>query len=333
MALNADLLYRLTEKKRYSDELSNLYSAFDQKRAGRISECCSEMYVNDNGDFYRTWFCADKFCPVCSFRRTKIMEARMFGTVEELIKKGFQFIFVTYTVPNCSAEDLRKVCLKMSKASSDLQAKYRRSLRGSFKGLEVTYNEAFNTYHPHYHVLYVVDKDYFVTDKYICQSRLADIWTGLNGLTGKIFDSEGNITPCVVHVKKVRPDSITSDKEYIGLVKAVLETTKYPFKLDDLFSIEDYETKLQVLQTLHKSLRHLRMYSFSGILKQVEKEINIDFEENFRFIQLPVGRMADSSLIFHNYYWNSLSRYYIYRKSCVFDELAKSVPRTHHPPY
>ena len=82
--------------------------------------------------------------------------------VKELYKTDVP-LMLTLTVPNCSEENLGKVVSEMSKAYHRmfLRTPIKKAVRGWFRALEVTYNEEQNTYHPHYHVLLMVPKNYF----------------------------------------------------------------------------------------------------------------------------------------------------------------------------
>ena len=47
---------------------------------------------------------------------------------------------------------------------------------GYIRKLEITYNSEKNTYHPHYHLILCVKKNYFKDKKYIKQSKWLEMW-------------------------------------------------------------------------------------------------------------------------------------------------------------
>ena len=88
------------------------------------------------------------------------------------------FIFVTLTAPNVKAEELPAEIDKYNLAFKKLTK--RKEIAPIFDGyirkLEITYNADQQTYHPHFHVLFVVNKSYFTSRYYVKQAKWLELW-------------------------------------------------------------------------------------------------------------------------------------------------------------
>ena len=93
------------------------------------------------------------------------------------------FIFVTLTAPNVKAEELPAEIDKYNLAFKKLTK--RKEIAPIFDGyirkLEVTYNADQQTYHPHFHVLFVVNKSYFTSRYYVKQAKWLELWREVTG--------------------------------------------------------------------------------------------------------------------------------------------------------
>lgn len=197
-------------------------------------------------------FCGNRFCPVCSKNKAR-KDARVLDFALSYLKSEYEqeFVFLTLTVPNCKAKDLRNLTLRMNKAVSKLMKRkqFLNIVNGWVKKVEVTYNsntksKSYDTYHPHIHMLVSVDKDYFYNSKkYISHAKWLKAWQEV------MKDPSIN----QVSVKK-------ADKN------AVLEMSKYMAKDSDYLHSKD------VFETFYKSLKGLRLLTYSKNFKEaIEK--------------------------------------------------------------
>ena len=98
----------------------------------------------------------------------------MFGQTNKITDKILEqlpttrFIFVTFTVKNCSAEKLEETINLMNQGFKDLtnknrkiscSAKLKNNLLGYIRAMEVTYNSDEDTYHPTYIVFLPLKQD------------------------------------------------------------------------------------------------------------------------------------------------------------------------------
>lgn len=112
---------------------------------------CSSI-LNAQGDKLTSRYCGNRFCKVCNRIRTgKLIN----GYADQLLSlKDPQFL--TLTIPNVSALELRDTVKNMGKTMRKIQDNRRKNDLPLIKGvrkLECTYNTNLNNYHPHYHLI------------------------------------------------------------------------------------------------------------------------------------------------------------------------------------
>src|SRR5699024_3425184 len=115
-------------------------------------------------------------------------------------------------------------------------------VKGYARKLENTYNEERNDYHPHFHVLIVVDRNYFNNNwSYIKRDRWLELWRQVTK----------NPLITQVDVRKVR--SLKENRIY--------EIAKYSAK------DSDYLINQEVFEVFYKALKGKRLIVFSGLFK------------------------------------------------------------------
>ena len=233
----------------------------------RVATCGDTLRFIRNEDgslkLYQAYFCKNKLCLMCNWRRSMKYAYQTSRIVDEAIKqspKG-RFIFLTLTVKNVEGEALNSTISQLTKSFDRLfkRAKVQRNLLGYLRSVEVTHNEDDNTYHPHIHVLMMVRPSYFQSKKdYITQKEWGDMWSQ---------SLKVSYTPMV--------DIRTVKETGKGLRGAVLETAKYPTKPIKL----DVENK-QVVDDLYNGLYRKRQLGYGGIFKEIKKSLALDDVEN-----------------------------------------------------
>ena len=167
---------------------------------------------------YQAYFCKNKFCPMCNWRRSMKYSYQTSRIVDEAIKqepKG-RFLFLTLTVKNTEGEALSSTISQLTKSFDRLfrRAKVKKNLLGYLRSVEVTHNEDDNSYHPHIHVLMMVRPSFFQSKKdYITQKEWSDMWSR---------SLKVDYVPMV--------DIRTVKEKGKGMRGAILETAKYPTK-------------------------------------------------------------------------------------------------------
>lgn len=237
-----------------------------------VKQCADIMEFVEDSEGYRrlkrTWFCKNKLCAMCNWRRSLKYSYQAGKVVDRAIEKypKARFLFLTLTVKNVPASELNGAVSEMAKSFHRLfrYKKVDKNILGFLRATEVTRNKKTGEYHPHLHVLLMVKPTYFKNkENYITQKEWSELWQKA---------SKVDYVP-VVNIKAVKPDE---DK---GLVGAIKETAKYPVKPFDLEGASkemDEEEKTQVTGELYEGLYRKRQISFGKLFKELKKELELD---------------------------------------------------------
>jgi hypothetical protein len=112
---------------------------------------CSSV-LTQKGDKLTSRYCKNRFCKVCN----RISTGKLINNYAPILDKLTDKQFVTLTIPNVAAENLRSSIIKMNKVMRLIQDKRRKAKKPLIKGirkLECTYNTFLNNYHPHFHLI------------------------------------------------------------------------------------------------------------------------------------------------------------------------------------
>lgn len=217
---------------------------------------------------YQGNFCTNRFCPICS-KKKAIKDAVELKVTTEYVTKELkrQYIFVTFTAPNVSGENLSEEIDKYNKAFNHFVKlkKYKNVIKGYIRKLENTYNndknsKSYNTYHPHFHVLISVTSDYFSVN-YIPREEWLKDWQ----------DVMNDKTITQVDVRRLQ----TQNKNMLD--KSILELTKYIAK--DSNYLEDEE----VFLNFYKGLKGKRQYAYGGDFKLAREKLKNGELEDYYF--------------------------------------------------
>ncbi|WP_338429191.1 protein rep [Streptococcus thermophilus] len=249
-------------RKILSLKLADIFKELQYKKTfvERVVSCGDTLRFIQNQDgnlkLYQAYFCKNKLCPMCNWRRSMKYSYQTSRIVDEAIKqepKG-RFLFLTLTVKNVEGKALNSTISQLTKSFDRLfrRAKVKKNLLGYLRSVEVTHNENDNTYHPHIHVLMMVRPSYFQSKKdYITQKEWSDMWSQ---------SLKVDYVPMI--------DIRTVKETGKGLRGAVLETAKYPTKPIKL----DVENK-QVVDDLYNGLYRKRQLGYGGLFKTIKKQL------------------------------------------------------------
>ena len=195
--------------------------------------------------------CKNRFCPMCAWRKARKNALKISVLMQYLREEeNKEFVFLTLTAPNVKAEELDDEIKHYNKSFQRLMQRkeVKNTVRGYVRKLEVTYNKERNDYHPHFHVILVVDKQYFNNkNQYIKRDRWLELWQ----------QSTKNDLITQVDIRKVKQ---TDNK------KEVSEIAKYSAKDTDYLEDE------KVFDTFYKSLSGKRLIVYSGLFKDASKK-------------------------------------------------------------
>lgn len=256
------------------------------KTVNRFETCRSFMHHLTNIDFsvkrlHKTDACGNRFCPLCIWAMAKkdaIKISVMMDAVKEIEDK--EFLFLTLTAPSVTGEELRDQIDNFNKGVNRLfqRRNVKRVVKGYIRKLEVTTdqekyvtedlykrkkdyydlrglkvgdpNPTYNTYHPHMHIIVVVNKSYFnKPSEFISKKKWLDMWRSCM--------KDNSITQ--VDARKVHSTKA-------GNSKAVLEIAKYSAKGSDLYHSE------KVFDTFYGALKRRQLVVYSGMMKDYAKK-------------------------------------------------------------
>lgn len=242
-----------SKKKLIPDFFKKIKNKVSEKMSLKIFECGDIVgFLKSKGEKIRLHggnFCNNRFCPLCSWRKAKkdgYLLMLLFSVVQKIHKK--ELIFLTLTAPNVVGEllefeikDFNKAFERMSKTLA-----FTSICKGYIRKLEVTYNAQENTYHPHFHVVIAVNKNYF-TKNYINQKKWLEMW--------QVAKRNPKITQ--VDIRKVKMNDM----------KDVYEMATYSAKASDYLYSEE------VFDVFYNSLKGKQLITFNGLFKEILKEI------------------------------------------------------------
>ena len=260
------------EKKEQNTVYAEYLAMLRYLKMSRVSKCADVLRfaITDTGHLKlkQTWFCKSRLCPMCAWRRSMKYAVDTSKIIEEAVKrepKG-RWLFLTLTTKNTTnANDLSNeiksysVALRKMLRSKPLKD----TVLGFSRGIEVTVNKENGTYNQHMHVLLFVKASYFKGGRYISKTEWVQLWRKAMKLD---YDPS-------VDVRAVK--GANSDERF----KAVLEVAKYPVKSKDYLVRDDKEsldTNLKIVNDLENALHRKRLTAFGGLLKVIQKELNIE---------------------------------------------------------
>lgn len=251
-------------------------NAWAKKRSDRIQQCSNYLQFGDyvsaeTGEVTRrlvaAQFCRDRLCPMCAWRKSLVMFSQVSQIMDWVAEREETVpIFLTLTVRNCPGKELADTIDKLLKSWSRMmnsksnRKPWKVSL-GWFRALEITYNKAENTWHPHIHAIVLVEPDYFTDEtKYIDQPSWIAEWRRALGVD---YDPS-------VDVRTVKGDR----------AKAVAEVAKYTVKPGEWLDLDDAEGTDARVELLAKVLKNRRLTAFGGLMKEAKKALALEDVEN-----------------------------------------------------
>lgn len=277
-------------KKIQNDKIAVFYDKLGQKKKASYLRNCSNQPVfyidpeTNESKILTNFFCRQRLCPMCSWQKAKKTFSNIFSVISDIEFKDLKYIFITLTIKNCKSDELSNnldILFKgWRRLTSNKKQPFRKIFVGMFRSLEITYNSETNTYHPHFHILCAVRKEYFSKENkdYLNQDKLIKIWKKACNLDYKPS----------VDIRKVK------NEEY----KAVAEVAKYTVKSSDIESA-------QVLKILDSALFRRRLISYHDLFKEVKAKLELEDEDDQNISDANFNSiLANSAIIKKMFRWN-----------------------------
>lgn len=334
--LDNEIKTKFTPKRAASDLLSQSYYRLGyENKAQRVSDCgtllefrrplggfptpppasgCAEAAGNPEGwKLHTANFCRDRLCPMCSWRRTYKIYSQI-SRIMDVIENDYVFLFLTLTVPNCSADELPQLIDELQDGWHNLihYKRFKTSVKGFFRALEVTRNTdktspSYNTYHPHFHTILAVKKSYLTSRDYIQHSEWLDMW--------RKAMRDNSITQVDIRRCKSKNDIVQGEQAVKALGAAVAEVAKYSVKSADYlgkfnkdgvliapFPIDEID---KAVFTLGAALSGRRLTALGGVFKDVFEKLSLDDCEEGDLVHIDGTEMrSDVAYMIRKYNWS-----------------------------
>ncbi|MGM9904179.1 MAG: protein rep [Enterococcus sp.] len=279
------------ERKLKNIELAGRLDKLGYRSFERVYQCAEVLKFVEQQDgtkkLYQSYFCKNKLCPICNWRRSMKYAYQAELVVNEAMKrypKG-RFLFLTLTIKNVSGKELNKTLSKMTEGFRRLMMykKVDKNILGYLRATEVTYSSEHENYHPHLHVLLFVRPSYFRSkEDYLKQEDWTKLWAKAMKL---------DYVP-VVDIRAVRA------KKQQDLKSAIIETAKYPVKPFDVDTSKEQLTekdKDRVTADLIDGLYRKRQIGFGKLFKEIKAELELDSIEEGNLVKTGADETTEST--------------------------------------
>lgn len=232
-------LYKKAKNNYFSKSLARNLMMLDSKLKKGYKrtyfDCCNT--IKQEHQKFTSRYCGARWCNTCNRIRT----AKMLNGYLPVLEKLNDTQFVTLTIPNVTADDLKDTIRLMVSQSTNIVRTLKKRFK-TFNGIrkiECTYNSISNDYHPHLH---------FLVERVDVSNALVTEWL-------KRFNEANDVA------QDVRP--VTDLKELF----------KYQTKI--ISKVEtDYCIFLQPLDTIFCAMKSMRTFQSFGSIKKITDDLN-----------------------------------------------------------
>lgn len=334
--LDNELQSKFRPKKQASELLALSYERIGYEgKAQRVSECgtylefrrpldvaepptakpeaAEAVGTSEGWKLHNANFCRDRLCPMCSWRRSYKIFAQI-SQIMNFIQDKYCYLFLTLTVPNCSADELADTVDQLQEGWQKLK-RYKRfstAVKGYFKVLETTRNtdkssKSYNTYHPHLHCILAVERGYFKGGAYIKRDEWLAMWQKAM--------RDPTITQVDIRRCKAKEEIQEGEQAVKALGSAVAEVAKYSVKSADFlgrfnkdgFLIAPFpdEEIDEAVVALGSALHGRRLVALGGVFDEVFKKLQLDDCESGDLIHIEGSEVrADVAYMIRRYNWS-----------------------------
>lgn len=202
--------------------------------------------------------CNHRFCARCQKNESLKRAIKLYTIANFLrLKRKRVFLFVTLTVRNCKRDELKNTILSINRAFDKMmRRKIFMKVKGYVSKIEVTYNHKRDDFHPHMHLLFSMESDYFSKKNkdYIKRDDLLLNWQSAMG--------DDSITQVDIRALKNQNDET--------LIKSIQEVAKYEAKSFD-FGINQ-----KVFEDFYFGLHSAKTFRYGGEIKEISNLYDVD---------------------------------------------------------
>lgn len=269
----ADEKHDWRKTKLKNEAVASSFESYDeyQNRYVRMMDCGAILkYAVSSQKVKRliyARFCRDRMCPGCQKRKSLVVYHQVKEVCTEIKKDNptFKYLLLTLTVPNVKADRLRDeikhIHLSWNKLTKRLA--FKKSVKGFFRSLEVTYNGERDDYHPHLHVLLCVPSNYF-TKNYISRDCWLEMWQQVTK-----YPHITQVDVRTVKPNPKRPESSDISSSAAEVAKYATKQSNYICKLPG----GDFIAVHSVVRQLAQSLARVKLHCFGGLMLEYSKRL------------------------------------------------------------
>lgn len=216
-------------------------------KAYKLSTNCAGELTEKPGKF-TSLYCGCRWCLVCSKIRTARLIVGYLPAIEAMEEKWF----LTLSRPNVAGHKLLDEVKYYIREATLIQRHLREKVKldySSLRKIECTYNEAVNTYHPHFH---------FIFDSEIAAQAFLEQWLSRNPTAKR---DKGNL------LKKADNKSVVELFKYFTKVVSKSKT-----KVGGV-ETHDYRIHLEALDTMFQAMHRVRTFQPCGVIKYISEEV------------------------------------------------------------
>lgn len=241
---------------------------------------------------HKALFCKYRLCPMCSWRRSLKNFGQLSQVMEVASSQGYRFLFATMSIQNCLGEVLKSQIEDLMKGYTKLirRKAAKDQILGTMRTVEVTHNVDptdtwYDTYNAHIHALFVVKEIYFKKG-YIKQAKWLEYWKKSMKVS---YDPHFHIKP-------------VPKRDQGG---AIRELSKYVTKSSQILTKNEKLTDKTIV-VLDDALENKRLISYTGVLKEMKKELALDDVETGDLVNVDCNQPIDPGLewTLQKYRWN-----------------------------
>jgi|SRR5699024_4317965 len=260
--------------------LADMLFELNLKKAVRVDDCGARLEFIKMPDgqqkLYKAYFCKDKMCPMCSWRRSMKLTYQTQAIIAEFLKEKpkARFIFLTLTLKNVHDGDELDQSLRSMAIGFNRLFKYKaidKNILGFMRTTELTVNKKDKSYNQHMHVLIAVSSTYFNKNYYLTRKDWQMYWQ-------KAMKLDYLPEVWVSAVKR----NIKGDNKIDSAVK---ETAKYSVKATD-FLQHSHDENLKIVKDLSIGLHRKRMIAYGKLFKEIHERLHLSDAEDGNMIHV-----------------------------------------------
>lgn len=209
-------------------------------------------------------FCKARGCIMCQWRKSLVVRKQLIELVKEHRKEYLTDVplLLTLTVLNEKGERVTLTIDQMNAAWKRLmELKVVRKVTHSwFRSMEITYNGERDDYHPHFHALLMVPKNYFYKKRgmYIPRDEWLKLW--------QQSMRDDRITQVDIRTLKCGTD-VEFEASIGEVAKYMTKPSSYIFENE----LGKKEANPKVVEALHYSTKGRRLIGFGGYFNKIRK--------------------------------------------------------------